>query len=354
MIKILFVVLLLLTFCMANAEIKQHIEYGSVDSKYDDGRVIYGSVDFEEFPGPLKPVRVNFSLEVVKPLPKETETAEWHIKIYYFDNVTQIVGDTLFYWPGLHTPGNRFTGSFEFVPLKSGLHTICLARDGHDGLLLPLKDNRLISFQYCIDEEGELHFLDKYLVPNHRERTKENCWTIKTFFIPSDSIIMRQFPSGRETYAFEYEIKISPIPKIGDSSRITYRFKANENLPTGCNLDIVSTGMEIVSKPQKIDMNLNKDQYLEYYFDFVPKSIKGENSFMLDLRYISAKDSDRISTQGIQTRFVFNSDGSLRYINDQPFGNFVPYPENFPELDPIKDRNRIKLEVLDLSKYRKK
>jgi hypothetical protein len=129
---------------------------------------------------------------------------------------------------------------------------------------------------------------------------------------------MSQFPDSRKSAAFEYTIVIKPLPRIGDTTDITYHLKANENIPNGCDVIIDIGSMEIVGEPKKLDYPINKGQTIEYSIKAVPKSVRDKQAISLYFGCRLADNSRR--SQSIPVYLIFSSDGLVRYVINEGFG----------------------------------
>lgn len=332
---------------------EENFPISEVIKYYEGNRIFNGVIDIPVLPQPMEKTKVEIKLTVADDIEQHKLgflEQDWNLKLYHLDNATKIIGDSLYYWPGPHKVSDEYFISFEFVPLMSGKYSICINFDRPDNRLSPGAFFRGVSFEYCFNEIGELLLLD-----GAAKRPRDSYITPRVNFIKGDTIILKQYPQRKNSFAFEYEVIITPIPKIGEVSNITYRFTANENLPYGSNLDISTTGFNVLSQPRKLDKAINKDDYFEYSFDIKPEPINGENLIVMHFEYASESASSGISSQTIPIGFIFENDSTLKFIsNDQNRLNLQDYPDKFRSIDNYRDKNRIKLNTYDINDFRKK
>jgi hypothetical protein len=296
-------------------------------------RPFIGVFEFISLPEPLKPARVEFTLEVtdsIAPyLPKKG--GDWLIKLHYLDYVARATGDTLFYWAGPHQPGDKFSDYIEFVPLQSGkwgMNLYLFKIDNSHGFRV--EDG--IGFDWCLDENGELLYLGKNLGVSDLYNP------IKTFYFENDSVIINQDPHSRHHKPFGYKIVVEPIPRIGDTTVINYYLKANEDIPDGCEVDICARAMDYISTPERLNRMISKGENIHYTLKVVPKAVRNGHSVTLSLTYISSQDNF-IHSQTVPCCFLFDHDGLLRYVNNTGF-DFVSrevFPSNLPWSNSKRD-----------------
>jgi hypothetical protein len=340
--KIALMILMIVVTSGAWGEINRRIEsYDPIyvrkigDRRQGGPRPFVGRLEFENLPEPLKPTRVNFTLEV----PDNDcrfQDRDWGLRLHYLDNAARVTSDTVFEWPGPHFPGDIYTGYIEFAPLMSGQWGMALyvsRIEGLEGVQMPTGTG--LEFEWCLDEDGQLQYLGNVV------GLTERCYPLRTFFFGNDSVWITQYPEERGSEAFEYEILISPIPGIGDTMTIRYFFTANLDIPDGCGLQIFAASVDVVSDPERLDYAIQEGQMIEYTLAIRPKAVRNEHTITLSILY-DTPDGHRHG-QTVSCRFVFNEDGSLRYVNNSGFDPARKdiYPESFPWANAARDHLNI-------------
>ncbi|PKK83748.1 MAG: hypothetical protein CVT49_06935 [candidate division Zixibacteria bacterium HGW-Zixibacteria-1] len=338
-------ILLLLFFAAtANSQISRQFTVDVTRAPvWSDTRssVFTGTFTIRDIPEPNKRVKVGYTLEVIKELPESAFAKEdWALRLYYYDNVVQVLGDTLFVWPGPHYRGQIYTGSFEFMPLVSGNWDITFYYQGHEGYLLPSNYLKGISLQWCIDEDGTIHYLGpkRYDI----ERTCENA---RVSFFSKDSVFFKLFPEQRGQESFEYEIMVAPLPKIGDTSTILFDLKANKDIPEGCRIDLHTFGLTLPIPPDKLSPPFYKGQEILYVVKIVPMSFRDEHRITLILMQNGEFDNNHL-TQAIGCSMIFDDDNNLRYFCRSTDG--LPenkYSSRLPEAGSKIKPRRLRLDI---------
>lgn len=289
-------------------------------------RPFVGSFKFINLPEPLKPVKVNFTLEATgKGLRPEHYNEDWTIRLLHLDNYTRLLSDTLFYWPGPHNPGDKFSDYIEFIPLQSGQNGMTLYLFGFGQMQGVGASESGLTFQFCLDEDGQLEYLGPGVTSSKWH------FPICTFFFGPDSVRIVQHPEERDNYAFEYKIVIKPLPQIGDTTMIYYYLTANNDMPDGCEMEVYGLSMEYISTPEPLDFPISRGQKTDFILKAVPKAVRNNHGVTLSFNYYTPPDIHRHG-QTIPCRFVFNSGSTLKYINNIGF-NYAPeniYPDNLP------------------------
>ena len=153
--SILIIILTIGITSSPTAQVNNHISDYAIDARESSGpesfrRPFVGEYEFETLPKPLKPTKVNFTLEVNQfpwPIPQE----DWEVVVGYERKYMRLIGDSSFFWPAPHQTGDRFSGSFEFVPLISGYWEF--------GLCLPHSRDLWLPVGLCFDPDGNLTYL---------------------------------------------------------------------------------------------------------------------------------------------------------------------------------------------------
>ena len=294
-----------------------------------------GTFEFQSLPQPLKSTRVNFELEAARDDINYVEASNWQIRLLNQENVARVIGDTLFNWPGPHKRGDRYSGSFEFIPLMSGRWTIVLANNCPGGALFP--DGMLsrgISFQWCLDEEGILHFLDQFDMG-------EPCTGVTTVFLTADTLHFMQFPYLCGSELCDYDILITPIPHIDDTSTIIYDLHANARVFSQYDIAIGTYSVDISYESKNIDFNMFPGDNLIIPVQFIPRLAGKICTISLEFNDRSLDTERNYRRQSINCAFIFDHDGKLRYCNTGRLGSVteekypkLPYPEWHPKYDP--------------------
>jgi hypothetical protein len=294
-----------------------------------ESRFFVGSFNFQSLPRPLEPCKVDFILEISKEQP-EISANEWEIKIDYRDDAVRIISDTVFHWPGPHKVGSRFTGTLEFIPLRSGYSDFgnwSITLYYHHPVWNLHESKKIgIGFRWCLSPDGELLYLGK------GPGMPEDCGNLSSIFFKGDSIHIASLPGKRSRYPFLYSILIEPQPRIGDTSIVHYFLKSQKDFPAGFDLRIEFDGMEIKEPPTKMDNAISNGDELELRLKIVPLPIRFDHSINLMIRFEDVREG-KISSQSIKCFFVFNEDSTLKLINTEGFPPFREdlYPTNFPD-----------------------
>jgi len=325
--KILYIAILALTISTARAQISSHIENKASPNPAYRGS-FSGYFDFENLPEPLKPTRVKFTLEVLDKIEPGRRDIDWNLKLQYVDNAVRINSDTLFTWPGPHKPGDRYSNYIEFVPLMSGAWDITLEHLGAKGH---------ISFQWCIDCDGELKYLGQ------RSLSKGYCTPIRTMFFESDSIFINQFPDSRGRKPFDYGLTIKPIPQIGDTFSIFYHFIANYDISENYKMMLEVYNMDVVSLPEKLVGPIPKNSKIAFELKLVPRAVSDALNVMLSISDCSISNKEHPKSQLVPCTFIFSDDGSLKYVNDIKLGDprHASLPQSFPKKIESKKRKTV-------------
>jgi hypothetical protein len=306
-VKYLIILAIFMTFGSPSAQISQSF---SIDLKktFSPGKPFTATISFEELPTPEKLTKVNYILEVAREFQNPQDVKrDWEIELYYFDNAVEIVGDTQFTWPGPHTKGSTYSGSFGFRPLRSGLWHLTFDFKGCCGSIMP---NNCVTFQWCFDEDGILRRLGQ---PEHKDH--EECDYRKVTFFHEDSIILENSYEYAGYYPFDYRIIIKPIPRVGDTAIINYYLKANGDIDERGEVALESFGFKLPFPPNRFSLPIYKDQELKYALKVVPKNLGGVLKLQLDFNYMSPT-ANRHEAQNINLDMVLDSEGKLKYVSD--------------------------------------
>lgn len=313
------------------AQIQTHISgYENDKRRYLEGpRRYIGSFDIETPPAPLSISKVNFSFEVTDLKdhygPDPFGGDDWLLKVEYADHAVSIIGDTTFLWPGPHRAGDRFNRHIEFMPLRSGIGgiSIALAGNGRDPDSGPIGSG--MGFRWCLSPDGELRYLGK------GEDMPQDCDDFTTLFFKNDSVLIGEAFEMRKSYAFEYRMLLTPLPKIGDTTTLHYYLRANEDIPGGCDIKLDAYCVEVVSLPKRMNNSITTGQVIEDSLKFISNPVRDRHGITIDFQF-EPVSQDRFSSQAIGACFIFDEIGNLKYINDQDFSLYSEkfLPSNFP------------------------
>jgi len=288
-----------------------------------------GTFEFESLPQPLKNTRVNFELVAIRDDPDQVTGGDWQIRLLHQENVAKVVSDTLFTWPGPHKRGDRFTGVIEFIPLMSGNWTMILVNNCTGRVPAPeIMIYRGISFQWCLDEDGELHSLDQFGI-------QSACTGAKTVFLTSDTLHFMQFPHNHGAFLCDYEIFITPIPHIDDTSTIIFNLKANARVTPLFDVAIGTNSTDILYEVKNFDFSMPSGDSLIFPVRFVPRLVGQICSINLVFNDRSPNSDRKYQRQSISCGFIFGNDGRLRYCGAENFGS-VP-EEKYPKVPYRRD-----------------
>ncbi|PKK84620.1 MAG: hypothetical protein CVT49_02025 [candidate division Zixibacteria bacterium HGW-Zixibacteria-1] len=294
-----------------------------------------GTFEFQSLPQPLKTTRVNFELEAVREDINQVEVSNWQIRLLNHDNVARVIGDTLFNWPGPHKRGDRYSGSFEFIPLMAGRWTMVLANNCIGKVPVPdMMLNRGISFQWCIDENGELQYLNQLDMG-------PSCSVSRAVFITPDTLHFPQFSDRRGLELCDYDMIITPIPHIDDTSTIIFNLHANSHITPQYDIAIGTNSTDISFESKNINFNIPAGDNLVIPVKFVPRLARERCSINLVFNDRSLNSERKYQRQSIACGFIFDDDGKLRYCGGNNFGHVskekyprLPYQDWHPKFDP--------------------
>ncbi len=302
--KIIMLILFLFIVCSAiNAEIKQILDNFPPIPMVESFRArnIHGTFEFVNLPEPLKVTTINFTLEIAEFPPSASEW-DWTLRLPISDNNIKMLSDSLVIWKGPHKVGDIFTGTIEFIPLSSGLHGLTLS-------VIEIMND--FSIEWVFDENRNLLALDNQYVSRAYDY-------LNTFYFEEDSIFLN-YNHPTKNRPFMYEVTIKPIPKIGDTSTVHVRLIANTDFPNGLDLELISGRVNIVSNPNYVDYPILKNQVIDLNFDIVPDSFNLRHGFHLFAYNDILNKSDHKKEYHMSINFLFNEDGSLRFVLDQAF-----------------------------------
>ncbi len=291
-----------------------------------------GSFKIEPALSPDKISKVNYEIEIINDH-KYYLDQDWELKLDFGENGSRIIGDTLFAWPGPHKKGDKFTGSFELQPLKSGTWNIglYLYRLNQDRCYLsPISG---ISFSYCFDEDGLLQYCGEYKpLAIHCESSK-----VSFFDKNKDTLFIQGINQPHLDRGFSYNYYISPPPKINDTSSIHFILRANADSDGGVDIHLSTKGIKILSYPDPIGYSIHKGDIIELEFSFKPIPREYNDLGIYFSGWNAASNSP--NTKTIMIQFVFNNDNSLKYIGytgtiAKPAGKSL---NSFPKIDDKKD-----------------
>lgn len=315
---------------MSSAQINRHIDYDDIKNNppsrdgWPWGRYFWGSLDLDDPPAPLKPTKVSFTLEAAHGDVPGKEGEDWTVKLFTNTDFVQIIGDSLFNWPGPHKAGDMYSNEFEFIPLVSGLQGISLEIPG-------TREN--ISVYWCLDMDGNLAYLGR------DKATKFNCCKSRVIFFGKDSISFNRHVDIRNSREyFDYFITISPVPKIGDTCVVHYMFKPITDFSSNMGVNLYARCMDFVSISEKPNIPILKGDVIDMYFKFIPAPVKSEHQISLSFTDSVTKGIPPSHNQDIHMLFVFSNDSTLKY-----FSNSLIYidndlqPANFRKYDPYRD-----------------
>ncbi len=114
---------------------------------------------------------------------------------------------------------------------------------------------------------------------------------------------------------FEYRILVEPQPRIGDTTDIHFFLKARRDISTGCDLSIDVGSMELITQPEKTNFPIFKDQLIERSFKVIPRPIRNGHGITCQISCVPAQKLGHEYSQMITCSFIFNNDGTLRYVN---------------------------------------
>jgi hypothetical protein len=323
------------------AQVSTHIGNYVSDAKYT--RNFVGEFDFETLPEPLKPSRVNFTLEVAEtrvPAPP----LDWEIKVRYEPKYMRLISDSVFFWPAPRSIGDRMSGSLEFIPLVSGYWEFTLELVG------PLYRGSTLPVGLCFDPDGNLTYL------GNRKRNQVDCDYPRTTFFNTDSVHIIQYAQSLQNpdLIFNYSMTIAPPFRAGDTSRITYHLMTVRNMPNPVCLIVESDGFVLTTLPEPLNGPYLVGQELELYFEVVPQAVPSAIRLTVDFEEQTPNNGRDVMRQHTVCRAVLSDDGSLRLVGDESLDNVsYYYSQWFPaatSLQAHKEFRRITIEPTAKSK----
>jgi hypothetical protein len=327
---ILIIVILVHMFpAPVNSQINLEINgYDTVVQTFDPKhRPFVGRFTFREEPQPLQPVRVDFTLTVSHPYALWIDTNPWIIKVLWDKKAVKVEGDSIFSWPGSHEVGDQFSGSFEVVPLLSGLHGFSLFWD-YPGAI----DTKL-DVRWCFDKDGKLSFLGRTEIIGCRapECTQDWC----TFFAEDSVYVIgptyKTPPSGE---AFSYSYSITPPFRIKDTSTVRYYLTSHHDFISDLQVEFIGAGVELVSPLHLLRGDISKGETVIYEVRVVPLAVRNIHDMRLLLEH---RRPEILQSSGnvILCETLFNDDGSLRFISDRWLMDVdsTMLPSAFPPLE---------------------
>lgn len=232
------------------------------------------------------------------------------IGIHYRQGKVRILGDSIFTWTGSHKPGDRFSGTLQFEPLASGYHTISVYAKTKPTMTLYQWVRTGLTFGWCLNENGELLYL------GNSDATSIAFDYVYTHFFKGDTIVVS---GGAEShYLFDYQILVSPIPRIGDTSQFIYKLVAKKDFPNGIDLRLRSRHMKLVSLPDNLGTPLFVGDTLNVTVKAMPLQIqKGQGLSLQFWVEYGNKELGGKGRQWIGCTMHFNTEGNLQFINDE-------------------------------------
>jgi hypothetical protein len=298
-------------------------------------RPFVGTFEFENLPEPLKPVRVNFTLTVCRDY-KYLKANPWPIRVDWLKKGVQLIGDTLFLWPGPHDIGDEYSGSIEVVPLSSGLFGFSFYLDS-PGLI-----TGGLAVQWCFDHDGVLSYLGKVEPGAIVPCTYDWC----TFF-DRDSVHVVQdiYEDELSDELFFVEYTIIPPFRIGDTSLVRYALTAMTAVRNVLDVEINTSGMTLISDPPRLKAGIAQGEVIIYDLLVVPQAVQGVHNLTLCLRNVN-READEHRCNTIVCHSVYSDDGSLRFISDRDLSAVDQglLPKGFREMEE-GDNELITLEV---------
>ncbi|PKK84619.1 MAG: hypothetical protein CVT49_02020 [candidate division Zixibacteria bacterium HGW-Zixibacteria-1] len=288
-----------------------------------------GTFAFNSLPQPLKKTLVNFELEAIR-----DDATDWQIRLLNHNNVARMLSDTLFNWPGPHKRGDKYSGYIEFIPLMSDKWTMVLTNNCTGKVPIPeMMIYHGISFQWCLNEDGELLYLDQI-------DSCPWCSIAKAVFITPDTLHIMQFTYLRGSELCDYDIFVTPIPHIDDTSTIIYVLHANSLVTPYYDIAIGTSSADISYEPCNINYVMYPGDSLIIPIKFIPRLAQQICSINLDFNDRSSNSDRKYEHQSIICGFIFDNDGNLRYCGGSNFGHVpedkypkLPYPEWYLQYD---------------------
>lgn len=283
---------------------------GSDAIKFGRQRPFVGSFEFSAPPGPLQPVLVSVTLEVPEIHPSKLPQGDWEILVFHDPRECVMVGDSLLQWLGPHRPGDIFTSQLQFTPLVSGR--------GGFMVYLPQASFGALKVYWCLDLDGRLTYL------GNPENSNPGGPLRSTFFRGDSVHFPRTHRVDTETMMFDWEITVSPLLRIQDTSTIHIEFTALEHISDGVGVTVLSNAMEIVNIPHRLNERIAKDQTVIIELNVVPKAVRDVQTVIITLVRDDPSAMHGIKQQRFMVSAIFDKDGNLRYIHDGDPYSFAP------------------------------
>lgn len=338
---LLFIIFAALLADSGIAQVHQVIDVG-FSEKYPESNywayVYSGRFEFEELPVPLKATKVNYTLKAGLNDSLEVMKEDWDLHITFPENAVEIIGDTVISWPGPHKTGDIMTGSFEFIPKATGRQKLWLYpyRDKSSDKLVN-KYYHGAAITWCFDEKGKL-----LLLARERKGHKEY-YPIRTYFFEDDSLTIKMNLLNINQDIFDCIYSFKTLPRIGDTTVLYYTLLPQKDVPDGCDLLINGFSVDICNVPHKFDYPISEGMVIKDSLIICPLPVKRGHGVFIHFEYFS-EEYGRRTTSTIGLDFVFNNDGTPKYISNG-LGN-VPeseYPTVFRE--PISNTDNISIKI---------
>ncbi|MCH9025303.1 MAG: hypothetical protein IH931_08210, partial [candidate division Zixibacteria bacterium] len=160
------------------------------------------------------------------------------------------------------------------------------------------------------------------------------CEFVRTHFFKGDTLVVSG-GSGSH-YLFDYQILVSPIPRIGDTSQFIYKLVAKKDFSNGIDLRLNSRHMKLVSLPDNLGTPLFVGDTLNVTVKAMPLQIqKGQGLSLQFWVEYGNKSLGGKGRQRIGCLLHFDKKGILQFINDETLSLIDKYVDaNLPSRLP--------------------
>lgn len=301
-------------------------------------RPFMGTFKIENMPAPKSLSKVSYDLEVINSIGRYYDE-DWKLGISYSLDGIEITDHTNLHWPGPHKNGDRFSGSFTFKTIKSGEWRLGVFIDQYSISEMRPGWGAGINFEFCIDQDGILHSMQKYNAKTDR------CYDMRTVYFDNDTLRLDQLKEHKGRNSLNYEVKIFPKPYIGDTSEVVIELMANEFITSDIEYLIHSAGIEVVSVDNFLITPIDSLDSGSLVLKIVPQAVNYHHSLNINMTTPYEKGVKGKQYAITQITMVFNNDRTLKYANLSGSLNTPKsaLPTNFREFNQESDRKTIKL-----------
>ena len=282
-----------------------------ISGKFVEGlRPIIGSFEFLQEPEPLKEITFRYTLTVAEHERLVLPDGDWEIVFKYDHKNIKLLSDSIISWNGFHQPGDQIDGEITFIILTSGFHGFDIGIQGRGTCL---------KVRWTLDEDGGLHYLGD--PGSSKERTHvydDDCFIRCTFFTEEKIHIIQSTTLPQSPYnLFKYDTKVEPTFRVGDTSTVIFNLESLKNNSMVSNTRITVNNFEVISFSPTFPDFISIGDSNSFFITVVPQPANAQHSITLFLEHPYEHNPNRIVSQIIGCRAIFNDDGSLRFVSEE-------------------------------------